>query len=174
MLGKTFSKEIFPSVQSKPPVVHLEALSSCPVICFLERGRVGLSQRLSRSTCPRGLKSKAPASGLLVHFQHFQPRYWCIKQFSQSCTSWIRKFPTSSSFLSPVTILLTVCFLKIVCRQGHAQQWKHRAKSEGKNNRSKLFKVMLMIQTVLHFRYVRIGDYAKNTAFSDAHIMKNL
>ena len=35
MLDNPFSEEIFPNIQSKPPLVQLEAVSSCPVTCYL-------------------------------------------------------------------------------------------------------------------------------------------
>ncbi|KAK4824605.1 hypothetical protein QYF61_016874 [Mycteria americana] len=35
MLDNTFSKEIFPNIQSKPPLAQLEAISSCPITCYL-------------------------------------------------------------------------------------------------------------------------------------------
>lgn len=35
MLDYTVSDEIYPNVQSKPPMVPLEAISSWPVACFL-------------------------------------------------------------------------------------------------------------------------------------------
>ena len=35
MLHHPFSEEIFPNIQSKPPLVQLEAVSSCPVTCYL-------------------------------------------------------------------------------------------------------------------------------------------
>ncbi|KAK4810580.1 hypothetical protein QYF61_007317, partial [Mycteria americana] len=35
MLDHPFSKEIFPNIQSKPPLAQLEAVSSCPIACYL-------------------------------------------------------------------------------------------------------------------------------------------
>ncbi|PKU29473.1 protein diaphanous hypothetical protein [Limosa lapponica baueri] len=35
MLDNPFSEEIFPNIQSKPPLAQLEAISSCPVACHL-------------------------------------------------------------------------------------------------------------------------------------------
>ena len=35
MLDNPFSEEIFPNIQSKPPLVQLEAVSSCPITCYL-------------------------------------------------------------------------------------------------------------------------------------------
>ncbi|KAJ7423221.1 hypothetical protein BTVI_10719 [Pitangus sulphuratus] len=35
MLDNPFSEEIFPNIQSKPPLVQLEAISSHPVTCYL-------------------------------------------------------------------------------------------------------------------------------------------
>ncbi|KAK4814106.1 LOW QUALITY PROTEIN: hypothetical protein QYF61_008201, partial [Mycteria americana] len=35
MLDHPFSKEIFPNIQSKPPLVQLEAISSRPITCYL-------------------------------------------------------------------------------------------------------------------------------------------
>lgn len=35
MLNKVFSEKIFPSIQSKPPLVQLEVISSSPVNDFL-------------------------------------------------------------------------------------------------------------------------------------------
>jgi len=35
MLHKSFSKEIFPNIQSKPPLMQLEALSSRPITSYL-------------------------------------------------------------------------------------------------------------------------------------------
>ena len=35
MLGNPFGEEIFPDVQSKPPLVQLETIFSCPTICNL-------------------------------------------------------------------------------------------------------------------------------------------
>ncbi|KAK4832796.1 hypothetical protein QYF61_025664 [Mycteria americana] len=35
MLDNPFSKEIVPNIQSKPPLVQLEAISSCPITCYL-------------------------------------------------------------------------------------------------------------------------------------------
>ncbi|KAK4809957.1 hypothetical protein QYF61_002914 [Mycteria americana] len=35
MLDNSFSKKIFPTIQSKPPLVQLEAISSCPMACYL-------------------------------------------------------------------------------------------------------------------------------------------
>ena len=35
MLDNPFGKEIFPNIQSKPPLAQLEAISSCPVACYL-------------------------------------------------------------------------------------------------------------------------------------------
>ncbi|KAJ7396609.1 hypothetical protein BTVI_143666 [Pitangus sulphuratus] len=36
MLDNPFHEEIFPEVQPEPPLVQLEAISSCPVASFLE------------------------------------------------------------------------------------------------------------------------------------------
>ena len=36
MLDHTFGEEIFPNIQSKPPLAQLEAVSSCPITCYLE------------------------------------------------------------------------------------------------------------------------------------------
>jgi len=36
MLYNSFSEEIFPNIQSKPPLVQLEAISSCAIACYLE------------------------------------------------------------------------------------------------------------------------------------------
>ncbi|KAK4831037.1 hypothetical protein QYF61_014969, partial [Mycteria americana] len=35
MLDNPFSEEKFPNIQSKPPLVQLEAISSCPITCYL-------------------------------------------------------------------------------------------------------------------------------------------
>ncbi|KAK4810257.1 hypothetical protein QYF61_013072 [Mycteria americana] len=35
MLDNPFSKEIFPNIQSKPLLMQLEAISSCPIACYL-------------------------------------------------------------------------------------------------------------------------------------------
>ena len=35
MLDNPFSEEIFPNIQSKPPLVQSEAVSSCPITCYL-------------------------------------------------------------------------------------------------------------------------------------------
>ncbi|KAK4828042.1 hypothetical protein QYF61_023080, partial [Mycteria americana] len=35
MLDNPFSEETFPNTQSKPPLVQLEAISSCPITCYL-------------------------------------------------------------------------------------------------------------------------------------------
>ncbi|KAK4814173.1 hypothetical protein QYF61_010005 [Mycteria americana] len=35
MLGNPFSEVKFPNIQSKPPLVQLEAISSCPIVCYL-------------------------------------------------------------------------------------------------------------------------------------------
>ncbi|KAK4832875.1 hypothetical protein QYF61_025971 [Mycteria americana] len=35
MLDSPFGEEIFPDIQSKPPLVQLEAVSSCPMACYL-------------------------------------------------------------------------------------------------------------------------------------------
>ncbi|KAK4827829.1 hypothetical protein QYF61_021913 [Mycteria americana] len=35
MLDNTFGEEILPNFQSKPPLAQLEAISSCPVTCYL-------------------------------------------------------------------------------------------------------------------------------------------
>ncbi|KAK4810751.1 LOW QUALITY PROTEIN: hypothetical protein QYF61_007725 [Mycteria americana] len=35
MLDHPFSKEIFPNIQSKPPLAQLKAVSSCPITCYL-------------------------------------------------------------------------------------------------------------------------------------------
>ncbi|KAK4826770.1 hypothetical protein QYF61_011397 [Mycteria americana] len=35
MLDNPFGEEIFPNIQSKPPLVQLEAISSCPMACYL-------------------------------------------------------------------------------------------------------------------------------------------
>ncbi|KAK4827220.1 hypothetical protein QYF61_015248 [Mycteria americana] len=35
MLDNTFHEEIFPNIQSKPPLVQLEAISSCSMACYL-------------------------------------------------------------------------------------------------------------------------------------------
>ncbi|KAK4807082.1 hypothetical protein QYF61_018423 [Mycteria americana] len=35
MLDKPFSEVKFPNIQSKPPLVQLEAISSCPITCYL-------------------------------------------------------------------------------------------------------------------------------------------
>ncbi|KAK4821381.1 hypothetical protein QYF61_018919 [Mycteria americana] len=34
-LDNPFSKEFFPNIQSKPPLAQLEAVSSCPITCYL-------------------------------------------------------------------------------------------------------------------------------------------
>jgi len=34
MLDKPFGEEVFPNIQSKPPLVQLEAVSSRPVVCY--------------------------------------------------------------------------------------------------------------------------------------------
>ncbi|KAK4825522.1 LOW QUALITY PROTEIN: hypothetical protein QYF61_000035, partial [Mycteria americana] len=36
MLDKLFGEEIFPNIQSKPPLLQLEYVSSCPISCYLE------------------------------------------------------------------------------------------------------------------------------------------
>ena len=35
MLDNPFGEEIFPNIQSKPPLAQLEAISSCPIACYL-------------------------------------------------------------------------------------------------------------------------------------------
>ncbi|GAB0191434.1 hypothetical protein GRJ2_001608700 [Grus japonensis] len=35
MLDNPFGEEIFPNIQSKPPLTQLEAISSSPVTCYL-------------------------------------------------------------------------------------------------------------------------------------------
>ncbi|KAK4812905.1 LOW QUALITY PROTEIN: hypothetical protein QYF61_027299 [Mycteria americana] len=35
MLDNPFGEEIFPNIQSKPPLTQLEAISSCPMACYL-------------------------------------------------------------------------------------------------------------------------------------------
>jgi len=35
MPDQSLSKEIFPNIQSKPPLMQLEAISSCPVASYL-------------------------------------------------------------------------------------------------------------------------------------------
>ncbi|KAK4829272.1 hypothetical protein QYF61_002664 [Mycteria americana] len=35
MLDNPFSEEKFPNIQSKPPLVQLETISSCPITCYL-------------------------------------------------------------------------------------------------------------------------------------------
>ncbi|KAK4828847.1 LOW QUALITY PROTEIN: hypothetical protein QYF61_000904 [Mycteria americana] len=35
MLDHPFNEEIFPKIQSEPPLVQLEAVSSCPITCYL-------------------------------------------------------------------------------------------------------------------------------------------
>jgi len=35
MLHNPFGEEIFPNIQSKPPLVQHEAMTSCPVACYL-------------------------------------------------------------------------------------------------------------------------------------------
>ncbi|KAK4818165.1 hypothetical protein QYF61_007607, partial [Mycteria americana] len=35
MLDNPFSEDIFPNIQSKPPLMQLEAISSCPMTCYL-------------------------------------------------------------------------------------------------------------------------------------------
>ncbi|KAK4832279.1 hypothetical protein QYF61_021678 [Mycteria americana] len=57
MLDNTFSEEIFPNIQSKPPLVQLEAISSCPMVCYLgEETDTHLSttsfQTLHQLCCP--------------------------------------------------------------------------------------------------------------------------
>lgn len=39
-LDKPFEEEIFPNVQSKPLLAQLEAVSSCPIPCYLEERSV--------------------------------------------------------------------------------------------------------------------------------------
>ena len=34
-LYNSFSEEIFPNIKSKPPLVQLEAISPCSVVCYL-------------------------------------------------------------------------------------------------------------------------------------------
>jgi len=36
MLYNSFSTEIFLNIQSKPPLMQLEAISTCPIACYLE------------------------------------------------------------------------------------------------------------------------------------------
>jgi len=35
MLYNSFSEEFFPIIQSKPPLVQLQAISPCPIACYL-------------------------------------------------------------------------------------------------------------------------------------------
>jgi len=35
MLDNSFGEEIFPNIQSKPSLVQHEAISSCPITCYL-------------------------------------------------------------------------------------------------------------------------------------------
>ena len=35
MLDQPVSEDIFPNIQSKPPLAYLEAISSCPIACYL-------------------------------------------------------------------------------------------------------------------------------------------
>ena len=35
MLDNPFGEEVFPNIQSKPPLVQLEAVSSHPITCYL-------------------------------------------------------------------------------------------------------------------------------------------
>lgn len=37
MLNHPLSKEIFPNIQTRPPLAQLQAMSSCPVLCSLEQ-----------------------------------------------------------------------------------------------------------------------------------------
>jgi len=37
MIDNPFSEEIFHNIQSKPPLVQLEAVWSCPITCYLGR-----------------------------------------------------------------------------------------------------------------------------------------
>ncbi|KAK4832389.1 hypothetical protein QYF61_022244 [Mycteria americana] len=51
MLDNPLGEEKFPNIQSKPPLVQLEAISSCPITCYLGEHKTG--------QCPvRGKKGK--------------------------------------------------------------------------------------------------------------------
>ncbi|KAK4810613.1 hypothetical protein QYF61_007350, partial [Mycteria americana] len=53
MLDNAFGEEIFPNIQSKLPLVQLEAISSCPVACYLgEETDTHLSTTSFQLRCP--------------------------------------------------------------------------------------------------------------------------
>ncbi|KAK4823937.1 hypothetical protein QYF61_008323 [Mycteria americana] len=53
MLDNPFSEEKFPNIQSKPPLVQLEAISSCPITCYLgEESDTHLSTTSFQLCCP--------------------------------------------------------------------------------------------------------------------------
>jgi len=51
MLGNSFSGEIFPNIQSKPPLVQLEASSSCPIASYLGEETNATSYSLLSGSC---------------------------------------------------------------------------------------------------------------------------
>jgi len=46
MPDPSFSKEIFPNIQSAPPLMRLEAIASCPIGPHVSRGRWRAPQRM--------------------------------------------------------------------------------------------------------------------------------
>ncbi|KAK4825597.1 hypothetical protein QYF61_000686 [Mycteria americana] len=53
MLDNPFSEEKFPNIQSKPPLAQLEAISSCPITCYLgEETDPHLSTTSFQLDCP--------------------------------------------------------------------------------------------------------------------------
>jgi len=51
MPDPSFSKEIFPNIQSKPPLIQLEAIFSHPIASYLEEETNLLSNASKRSCC---------------------------------------------------------------------------------------------------------------------------
>jgi len=56
-----FGEEIFPDIQSKPPLVQLKAISSCPIACYLGK-ETGI--RLATTSFQVVVESKTKSANL--------------------------------------------------------------------------------------------------------------
>ncbi|KAK4823633.1 LOW QUALITY PROTEIN: hypothetical protein QYF61_004366 [Mycteria americana] len=54
MLDNPFSEEIFPNIQSKPPLAQLEAISSCPIACYFGKE---IDTHLTTTSFQRAIRS---------------------------------------------------------------------------------------------------------------------
>jgi len=127
MPDHSFRKEIFPNIQSKPPLTQLEAIASHLTTCYLEEDT---DPHLTTTSFQVAVKSEkvSPQPPLLQTKQPQSPQPLLVRPVL--CTPHQAPFPSLDT-LQPLNVLLVVrgpklnTVLKVQPHQGRAQGHNH-------------------------------------------------